>query len=101
VGAAWSSRGGMIDCTCCVGTCGVDDLPCSRLLNRPRCFSSTGAGACPFPPWKGVFLVALLAFFSLSSIFFLNVFASFSSANDKPARQSPSSKEWKKVRSWL
>jgi hypothetical protein len=48
-----------------------------------------------------VFLVALLAFFSLSSIFFLNCLASFSSTNDKPAKHSSSSKVWKKVRSWL
>lgn len=43
-------------------------------------------------PPKGVLEVALLAFFSLSFIFLRNCFASFSSANDKPARQSSSSK---------
>jgi hypothetical protein len=43
-------------------------------------------------PPKAWFLVALLAFFSRSSIFFLNCFASFSSTNDSPARHSSSSK---------
>jgi hypothetical protein len=52
-------------------------------------------------PPKGVDLVALLAFFSRSSIFFLNCLASFSSTKLRPARQSSSSKVWKKVRSWL
>lgn len=50
---------------------------------------------------KGLLLVFLCAFFSRSSIFFLNCFASFSSANDKPARHCSSSKVWKNVRSWL
>lgn len=50
---------------------------------------------------KGLFLVFLCAFFSRSSSFFLNVLASFSSAKDKPARQSSSSNVWKKTRSWL
>lgn len=50
-------------------------------------------------PPKGVALVALLAFFSLSSIFFLKVFASFSSMKHKAAIQSSNSKVWKKVRS--
>lgn len=53
---------------------------------------------CDAPP-KGVFLVALDAFFSRSSIFFLNCFASFSSTKDRPAKQSSSSKVWKNVRS--
>lgn len=49
----------------------------------------------PLPPAgapNGLFLVFLCAFFSRSSSFFLNVLASFSSANDSPARQSSSSK---------
>jgi hypothetical protein len=50
---------------------------------------------------KGLFFVFLCAFFSRSSTFFLNVLASFSSANERPARQSSSSKVWKKTRSWL
>lgn len=50
---------------------------------------------------KGFDFVFLCAFFSLSSIFFLNCFASFSSAKDNPARQSSSSKVWKNRRSWL
>lgn len=50
---------------------------------------------------KGVCLVSLLAFFSRSCSFLMNVLASFSSAKEKPAVQSSSSKLWKKVRSWL
>lgn len=50
---------------------------------------------------NGLFLVFLWAFFSRSSSFFLNVLASFSSANDSPARHSSSSNVWKKTRSWL
>lgn len=69
--------------------------PPKMLPNRPP--DLTG---WPCPP-KGVFLVALLAFLSLSSIFFLNCLASFSSTNDRPARHSSSSNVWKKVRSWL
>lgn len=53
------------------------------------------------PPPNSVSLVARLAFFSRSSIFFLNCFASFSSTKLRPARQSSSSKVWKKTRSWL
>ena len=55
----------------------------------------------PLPLPNGLFFVFLCAFFSRSSIFFLNCLASFSSENDRPARQSSSSKVWKKVRSWL
>jgi hypothetical protein len=55
---------------------------------------------CPAPP-KGVALVALLAFFSRSTIFFKNAFASFSSANDSPAKYCSVSNVWKNVRSWL
>lgn len=43
-------------------------------------------------PPNGAAFVALLAFFSLSSIFFLNCFASFSSTNARAAMQSSSSK---------
>ena len=53
---------------------------------------------CPAPP-KGVAFVALLAFFSLSTIFFKNVFASFSSAKDNPAKYCSVSNVWKNVRS--
>lgn len=56
-------------------------------------------------PWidelNGFDLVFLFALFSRSSIFFLNCFASFSSQNESPAKQSSSSKVWKKTRSWL
>lgn len=60
-----------------------------------------GAMELPAARAKGLFLVFLWAFFSRSSIFFLNCLASFSSANDRPAMHSSSSKVWKKVRSWL
>lgn len=52
-------------------------------------------------PPNGVAFVALLAFFSLSFIFFRNCLASFSSTKERPARHSSSSKVWKKTRSWL
>lgn len=58
------------------------------------------AGCCEAPP-NGVDRVALLAFFSRSSIFFLNCLASFSSTKLRPARHSSSSNVWKNVRSWL
>ena len=57
-------------------------------------------GACIDAP-NGLFRVFRCAFFSRSSIFFLNVFASFSSTKLSPARQCSSSKVWKKTRSWL
>lgn len=62
---------------------------------------ATGAGPCPRLDAKGVLVVSLLACFSRSCIFFMNVLASFSSAKDNAAGQSSSSKVWKKVRSWL
>ena len=84
-----------MECACwgawCEGRC-----PCSKLLRRPWCLSCGAlydAPADPTMPWKGVPFVALLTFFSLSSIFLLKVFASFSSTNDRPARQSSSSNE--------
>lgn len=40
------------------------------------------------PPPNRFALVALLAFFSRSFIFFINCFASFSSTKDSPAKQS-------------
>lgn len=46
-------------------------------------------------------MVSLLACFSRSCIFLIKVLASFSSAKDRPAGHSSSSKVWKKVRSWL
>lgn len=69
-------------------------MPPSKLCLGP----AVAPGATP--P-NGVAFVALLAFFSLSSIFFLNCFASFSSMKLKAAIHSSSSKVWKKVRSWL
>jgi hypothetical protein len=88
------------------GSCTAFELlwpkrPPNRLL---CCLSGLGYWwPLPMPPEsaKGLDRVFLCAFFSRSSIFFLNVFASFSSENEKPARQSSSSKVWKKVRSWL
>lgn len=43
----------------------------------------------------------LCAFFSRSSIFFLNCLASFSSEKLSPYMHSSPSNEWKNVRSWL
>lgn len=72
-------------------------------IERPTpCFPlATGAGPCPRVDANGVCLVSLLAFFSRSCSFLMNVLASFSSTNEKAAGQSSSSKLWKKVRSWL
>lgn len=58
-----------------------------------------GAGPCPRAEANGVFVVSLLACFSRSDIFLMNVLASFSSAKDNAAGQSSSSNVWKKVRS--
>lgn len=106
------SRGGIIDCGCGGGTWGEDDdlwlwppcnrfpIPPNRLCDFPFARPPPPAD-CPPAPWKGVARVSLLAFFSRSSIFFLNCLASFSFTNEKPARHSSSSKEWKNVLSWL
>ena len=84
-----------------VGACrgdseGVGAEEC-RLKKPPRrpCFSLGWE-----PPPNGVERVDLLAFFSRSSIFFLNCFASFSSTKLSPATHSSSSKVWKNVLSW-
>jgi hypothetical protein len=60
-----------------------------------------GVGDCPsaLPLPNGLARVFLCAFFSRSSTFFLNCFASFSSAKLRPARHCSNSKVWKKVRS--
>lgn len=71
--------------------------PPNRPPKRPWCLWWCAWDAPP----KGVLLVALLAFFSLSFIFLRNCLASFSSTKDKPAKHSSSSKVWKKTRSWL
>ena len=68
---------------------------CNRLpkIDRPIPLPFvTGAGPCPREDAKGVLLVSLLACFSRSMTFLMNVFASFSSANERPAKQSSSSK---------
>jgi len=78
--------------------------PWMRLPNRERPGPlplATGAGPWPRVDAKGVCLVSLLACFSRSCIFLMKVLASFSSAKDRPAGHSSSSKVWKKVRSWL
>lgn len=82
------------------GSVGAEECLCPPKMppSKPCLWWPPAPGATP--P-NGVALVALLAFFSLSSIFFLNCFASFSSTKDKPATQSSISKVWKKVRSWL
>ena len=100
------SLGGMMDWGNGIGTWGAEDdrWPCNKLPIPPN-------RLCDFPfwsdprdvsragpePWNGVDRVLLLAFFSRSSIFFLNCFASFSSVKERPAKQSSSSKEWKNV----
>ena len=73
----------------------------SRPWPWPPLFPLAAGVLVPADALKGLFLVFLWAFFSRSSSFFLNVLASFSSAKDRPARQSSSSKVWKKTRSWL
>lgn len=81
------------------GDVGEEECLCPPKMPPSRpCLCVFAPGAAP--P-NGVALVALLAFFSRSSIFFLNCLASFSSTNERPAIQSSSSKVWKKVRSWL
>lgn len=70
--------------------------PCPELLPLV-----VGALLVPAAAPNGLFLVFLCAFFSRSSSFFLNVLASFSSANESAAKQSSSSNVWKKTRSWL
>jgi hypothetical protein len=83
----------------------AEECRCVRRPSNPwLCPLLLPFAAPPLPPAdrpNGLFFVFLCALFSRSSTFFLNVLASFSSANDRPARQSSSSKVWKKTRSWL
>ena len=104
------SRWGIIDCGACWDTWGAEEerWPDNKLLIPPNkpcdlpCAWSPPDGCVSGPkPWKGVNLVCLLALFSLSSIFFLNCLASFSSMKESPAKPPSSSNEWKKVLSWL
>jgi hypothetical protein len=96
--------GGMMDCG---GGADCDAWRWPKMPPRmpcpwPELFPlAVGALLVPAAAPNGLFLVFLCAFFSRSSSFFLNVFASFSSANESAARQSSSSKVWKKTRSWL
>ena len=87
-------------CCCCWATCGAEDdlWPCNRLPMAPNrwCdfpFVTPPPASCGPEPWKGAAFVPLLAFFSRSSIFFLNCLASFSSTKERPAKQSSSSNE--------
>lgn len=67
----------------------IETLECRwKMFPSRLCFWPPDA--CAEPP-KGVALVARLAFFSRSSIFFLNCLASFSSTKLSPARHSSSS----------
>jgi hypothetical protein len=95
--------GGMIDCA--GGGAEFEWLRCPKMPPRRLWLELlpfvVGALLVPAAAPNGLFLVFLCAFFSRSSSFFLNVLASFSSANDRAARQSSSSKVWKKTRSWL
>jgi hypothetical protein len=95
-----TAAGGRMDCGAGAGCveCRLKRPPSSPW---PWLFPFVAGPLVPAAAPKGLFRVFLWAFFSRSSIFFLNVLASFSSANDRPARQSSSSKVWKKVRSWL
>lgn len=98
------SLAGIIDCIvpCCVPeeerwTCSKFPRPPSRLRFPVLWVGSTDAtGALTFIALlNGFLLVFLCAFFSRSSIFFLNCLASLSSAKDNPARQFSNSKVWK------
>lgn len=99
-----SDVGGMMDCG------GGPDCEARRCPNKPPRrpwlppappLPFMGGMLFPLDKPNGLFFVFLCAFFSRSSIFFLNVLASFSSANDRAARQFSSSNVWKKTRSWL
>jgi hypothetical protein len=79
---------------------GADECLCPPKNPPSRPCRCPPPAACPKPP-KAFDLVALLAFFSLSFIFFMNCLASFSSTKDNPARQSSVSNVWKYVLSWL
>jgi hypothetical protein len=79
-----------------------DRWPPNRLPRPNRLwlfpFGTCGPAAARSVP-NGVDLVFLSACFSRLSTLSLNFLASFSSTNDRPARHSSSSKEWKNVRS--
>lgn len=95
--------GGIMDCG---GGPDCEELRCpkippSRPWPCPELLPLVGALLTPAADPKGLFFVFLCAFFSRSSSFFLKVLASFSSANENAAKQSSSSKVWKKTRSWL
>lgn len=70
------------------GALGAEECLCPNRPPSRLCFCCVGWE----PPPNGVDRVALLAFFSRSSIFFLNCLASFSSTKLSAARQSSSSK---------
>jgi hypothetical protein len=96
-----TAGGGMMDCG---GGAGFDECLCpNKPPSRPWpwLFPFATGPLLPAAEPKGLFLVFLWAFFSRSSIFFLNVLASFSSAKDSPAWHCSSSNVWKKTRSWL
>lgn len=97
------TEGGMMECA---GGAAWEELRCPKIPPKrpwpwPPLFPFVEAILLPTVALKGLLFVFLWAFFSRSSSFFLNVRASFSSAKDRPARQSSSSKVWKKTRSWL
>jgi hypothetical protein len=93
--------GGIMDCG---GGAALDECLWPNKPPRrpwPWLFPFVAGPLDPAAAPNGLFFVFLWAFFSRSSTFFLNVLASFSSAKEKAARQSSSSKVWKKTRSWL
>jgi hypothetical protein len=92
-----TAGGGIMDCGCWwLDWCLWPKMPPSR----PWDFCGPAFAAAAWVP-KGLLRVFLWAFFSRSSIFFLKVRASFSSAKERAARQPSISKVWKKTRSWL
>jgi hypothetical protein len=87
-GATWIDGAGGNSAGIIGGACEAEDDRCpSRLPNndRPDFPLATGVGPCPRVEAKGVWRVSLLPFFSLSIIFLMNVFASFSSAKERAA----------------
>jgi hypothetical protein len=75
------------------GALGAGVERCNKLPNkdRPTFPLETGAGPWPRLDAKGVLDVSLLACFSRSCTFLINVLASFSSTKDRPAGQASSS----------
>ena len=98
VGLDGALFGGMMDCGCCIGTEECLSL-FMRLPKPPRRpwdlllpLVMGMPALCPATLLNGLDLVFLCAFFSRSSIFCLNFFASLSDAKHSAAMQFSSSK---------